>query len=488
MELPTLTLEDFSPSPLMHMKLQSELIHQLADRFGAPKNINSTKHVKEYKKIIDDWMGRFPPAYALGDPDCSGDEERPWIRFHRHYIQTMGYMMLLNPIRSFMAVTITHDSPPDGLAIRAIGVDYALRAMDVLRDWVDFVSYRDGRFHFIIFSLFDTSAVLSTALIKDEAGTIPCRIEIYNMIDSAVVMLKELMSLSPTAKMSYDILYRIVRKVPRPAGFRRSGPRQRYAGIGGVQAVTAASAPLRSGSGDDYSRAFGHGNFAPISRIKVPVQPTLPPSPTGSSGVYVPVQPKLPASASMQHHLPAQTGVRVPVQPSLYTPHVHVPIQIPFQAAAPLASHPPPAPGLHHDTIPLGYLSQVNSPGESVYMSPPYMFEGTSPPQRAAPSSRNKAAVATPASQEVTVLRGTTGLQGGEAPQFGVGSTMPMTTCFGEGGSPSHVEAESAAQESGSVEEQFDRITDAELGALATLWNWQSLNLPFISSEAAGAL
>jgi hypothetical protein len=129
----------------------------------------------------------------------------------------MAYLMILNPMRSFMAQVYTKSSSEDVLAIRADAVYYSLRNLETTYQWANHASHRDGRFHFIIFSLFDTTAVLSTAVIKDHDDTIPKKDEIIDSVDRSIKLLKYLKSLSKTAKTSYDILVKMAQKIPRKA-------------------------------------------------------------------------------------------------------------------------------------------------------------------------------------------------------------------------------------------------------------------------------
>ncbi|KAJ6446023.1 Endoglucanase [Purpureocillium lavendulum] len=222
-ELPSLTLEKFAsqaPSPLLHMKMQSELTRRLASRFSAPKNVINPDEVREYQGLIEDWVRRFPPVYDFENPDTSKDAQYPWIFPHRYYVYTMACLLILNPIRHYMVKSYTWDSPPEELDIRAVGIDYSLKLMKTLRRWVDRIYNRDGRLHFIIFSIFDTAAILCTAIIKDHERTIPNRGAIVDAVTDAVAMLQQLNSISKTSKTSYDLLERLVRRLPEKSAVR----------------------------------------------------------------------------------------------------------------------------------------------------------------------------------------------------------------------------------------------------------------------------
>ncbi|KIE03237.1 Transcription factor, fungi, partial [Metarhizium majus ARSEF 297] len=213
-ELPELTLEGHIVSPLQHMKMQSGLTRQLASRFSAPKNIISPCEVQEYKAIIEKWVDDFPPEYAFENPDTSKDDKCAWLFSHRFYVYTMACLLILNPIRHYMVKQYTWNSDPDELNIRSVGVWYSLKLMKTLRRWVDKIYNRDGRLHFIIFSIFDTAAILCTAILKDTEYTISNRADVLASIGDAVDMLKKLNTISKTSKTSYDILERLVRRLP----------------------------------------------------------------------------------------------------------------------------------------------------------------------------------------------------------------------------------------------------------------------------------
>jgi hypothetical protein len=212
---PTLHLENFYPSPLLYMRLQSEVIELLAARFGAPKNVKTPTDILRYREILEQWIQSFPAVYNPVNTDFSKDHERPWVIHHRYYIHTMAYLMILNPIRTYMANTYTKSSTPEELLVRETGIEYSIKNLETTTRWADYAHPRDGRFHFIIFSLFDTASVLGAAILKDDENTLP-KEEILVVIHNALALLRKLATRSKTAKTSYSILSKIVRRLPRP--------------------------------------------------------------------------------------------------------------------------------------------------------------------------------------------------------------------------------------------------------------------------------
>ncbi|RBA09079.1 hypothetical protein FPRO05_07359 [Fusarium proliferatum] len=212
--LPELTLEGTTPSPLLHLKLQSELIRKLFNRFGSTRNVVESADIQEYQKMLEDWMEKFPPTFDLNNPDYSQDVLWPWIPLHRHYIHTMGYSMILDPFRVRLATFIdTKTASEAEVQLRSDGIDYALKLMTTLRGFFNHVWPRDAKFHFVIFSIFDTAALYSSILVHDKDGSAPRRQEILDSFDMALDMIKHLKTVAPNFQLYYKILRRLRLKV-----------------------------------------------------------------------------------------------------------------------------------------------------------------------------------------------------------------------------------------------------------------------------------
>jgi hypothetical protein len=246
------------------MKMQAELIEKLALRFVVPKNVVEPQDVDEYRGMIEKWLAEFPTIFAVENPDLSLDEEHPWICFHRYYLYTMAYLMILNPIRAYMAETVTNESSNGQVDIRNQGIEYSLKLLQTLREWLDIISHRDGRFHFIIFALLDTSLSLSNAVIHDRDNTLPKRTDVLNAIDTALSMLKRLKMMSPTAKQSHDILSKLVKKVPRPGSKppklgKRKKAKVKHDAADTVNAVEPSTTNEDPGLGNELMNLFEGG-------------------------------------------------------------------------------------------------------------------------------------------------------------------------------------------------------------------------------------
>ncbi|GAB0135631.1 hypothetical protein EsDP_00003962 [Epichloe bromicola] len=426
-ELPKLTLEGHIVSPLLHMKMQSRLTRQLASRFSAPKNIIAPAEVQEYKVIIEEWVDQFPPEYSFENPDTSKDHKCPWLFAQRFYVYTMACLLILNPIRHYMVKQYTWESPHDELKIRDVGIWYSLKLMKTLRLWVDKVYNRDGRLHFIVFSIFDTAAMLCTAVLKDTEQTIVNRQQILPAIGDAVDMLRKLNTISKTSKTSYDILERLVRRLPE--NVPRNGS-ERQVKRPKVKPRSPALSCTESASVAHQQSATGLVSHQPALQPQVMTQRAT------TSVTSQQVQPLVAAPILAAPTTTVPTNNTAP--PSHMAPHQynygghefaqrqHVPRDIGFMAVEGHSASA--APNLGH------YVEQQPVWSGASETTPPTSVED----------------------QDVMASFCTTQESGGadmDAYQQGVADPGP--------------------------DFNIENLSDAQLGELAPLWNWHSTNLDF---------
>ncbi|KAH8173422.1 fungal specific transcription factor domain-containing protein [Sarocladium implicatum] len=224
--LPNLAHEE-QPSPLLHMKLQSKLIREIARRFGVPKNVTDPEDVIEYRQMIEAWMKDFPDYFQLNPTGKGWGKTPEWLVYHRYYLWTMAYLMILNPMRPYMAKPYSKTDPAAELEIFAAGIRYARELTMALDGWVNITLHRDGWFHFQIFSVFDVASMLCAAIKVDENDMIPDRAYVFDAIDSNIQMLRRLNDVSHTAGVWRDLLMRQAKQLPRPVETLDSAQRKR---------------------------------------------------------------------------------------------------------------------------------------------------------------------------------------------------------------------------------------------------------------------
>ena len=213
--LPSLDFEEYPVSPMLHLKLQAELVGLIFKRFGPPKILDDPNDIEDYQVIMEDFMKIFPPEYAMNHPNTTTNNALPWIALHRHYMHTCTLAIALGPFRTYMAKTMTkRDTPAVELKFRQYGVNYALKLMDAVHRFFEYVWTRDTTFHFVPFCIFDTAALLCSAILHDEDSSMPQRGEITDAIAKAFNTLRRLRTATATAKAPYDVLRRLIKKLP----------------------------------------------------------------------------------------------------------------------------------------------------------------------------------------------------------------------------------------------------------------------------------
>lgn len=115
-----------------------------------------------------------------------------------------------------MSRRLTATSPPDELRTRDEAVDYTIILMRKLSEFFEFLYPRDAKFHWALFSIFDTAAVLCSAILHDEDCCILRRADVILAVESARSMLERLATETRTAKTSYEILSRLLKRIENP--------------------------------------------------------------------------------------------------------------------------------------------------------------------------------------------------------------------------------------------------------------------------------
>ncbi|KAM0553163.1 hypothetical protein ACHAPJ_007450 [Fusarium lateritium] len=386
--LPSLTLEDYPASPMLHLKLQSELVGLIFKRFGPPSILTDPDDIKDYQAILEDFMKTFPPEYAIDHPNTPDNEDLPWIALHRHYMHTCTLAIALGPFRGYMAKTMTESSTPSiDLEFRATGIDYALKLLSAVHRFFEYVWTRDNTFHFVPFCIFDTAALLCSVIIHAEDGHVPRREEVTEAIARAFATLKKLRTATNTAKAPYDVLRRLIKKLPAAAMIQTDDAHKKRR-FDTPPSPNGASMPVTS---------------APTTQPKV--EPNL----------VAHAQSTPPMHVHSAEHTPPESHYQAYSNPATATPGRFQANEQQFMAYPP-NSH---APSFHNYT----YAPQQHIPH-------PAVTNVSSWPEEINNRSHHQ------------------NLTAGPPP----------------------------------VDMGFQAISDAELGDLAMLWNWESLDLGFTSN------
>ncbi|KAK2589492.1 hypothetical protein QQS21_012833 [Conoideocrella luteorostrata] len=486
-ELPKLTLEGHAVSPLLHMKMQSGLTRQLVARFGGPMNITAPSEVQEHRAIIEEWVHKFPPEYSPDHPDRGKDGNCPWLFSHRLHTYTTACLLILNPMRPYMVKQSAKDSPADEVGIREVGTWYSLRLIKTLRLWVNKMDdNRDGRrqLRFIIFSVLDTAAVLCAEILKDTDRTIRDRPAVLGAIGDAVHMLTELGEISATSKTCYDILERLVRRLPEAELLLDDNDNDNDNGNDNGNGND-------NDNGDDDDNGNGNDNDSEMERQakrpkverSLPQSQRPPPAATSTPGIPRAATP-LRVHASAVHRPQAMTVPAV-------TTTVQHPQAIRMPAVTPTVQHPQAIrmPGVTTATATATRSTNAQAPAPAPVAAP------MPTPPWSGPMADPTTTTATTATTPVNY-----GLQ-----QFNHSSAQFTHHQYPTPWAPSHSPPQYAYQQAypsssymvapnndnacvsnGPYQPQSTdagpefhnkNLTDAQLGELAPQWNWHSGNL-----------
>lgn len=230
-------MEAFTPSPMLHMKLQSQLISQLAVTYPQSRGILEPPQIKEYLATVSAWAKAFPRVYAFDNPDMSKDAANHWITFNRYYLYTMTYFLLLAAMRPVMLKGYTSDLSELEQSICADGIMYCAKNIRVAILWAEHVDKHGGGHHFMISSVFDTVVLVCTTIMKDVNNTTPKENEIFEELDNAVALFDRFSTTLPMAKLGLDTSTMLLSKLQRPSLPTQTQKRQK------IRAETTSPSP-----------------------------------------------------------------------------------------------------------------------------------------------------------------------------------------------------------------------------------------------------
>jgi hypothetical protein len=361
--LPSLSLEDFDPSPLLHMKLQSQLIGKLARTFGLPKYVVSVEDVQKYQQMIEVWIASFPRWYDCKNPDTSRDEQQPWMKLHRHYLHTLSNSMVLDPIRPFLAKDMSRETPEAELQIRRDGIRCCLKLMDALYAFFAHVYPRDSKFHFVVFCIFDTASVMCSTIIHDLDDSAPKKAELLEAVDGALSRLKQLTEVTVSAKTSYQVLGRIATRARAAAGrVEEAGPAKRKKSVGYFTSKAEIGTVVPNHEEGHVlpmpphaavTTALSGLEHTSTSTIACPNVPA--PSPMPQNGFHNGFQMGMPPQ-QVDYSIPPQFPMQNYMPQATFPPHT----QVSYAMDPMRGMHQPPVTHGHH--MPMGYTVNDDSP------------------------------------------------------------------------------------------------------------------------------
>ncbi|KAF3007742.1 hypothetical protein E8E13_009959 [Curvularia kusanoi] len=263
-KLPNLRLDQSSSnpnllSPFAHMALQASLGRRLNIIMGDAQSVDalSADHILNIEAELDKFIDELPPIFRLHDPDTSLDAEHPYFVFQRLQLHTVLYVTKLDFLKPFLTRVRDDKKTDRDDEFRVMGINLALDVLEVARRLFDHEFPINAKFHMVVFSIFDTSTILCSAIIHDTQRRLPRRDEVVDAIASSLDRLYQLSLSTKLGASSYAFLYKLVQShsdLSRASGFSK---RQRKLSSASTQTLEPPPLVHHSSSKDSVTSSLG---------------------------------------------------------------------------------------------------------------------------------------------------------------------------------------------------------------------------------------
>lgn len=218
-ELPDMRLETVDsqpeiPSPITHMILQCQLGLSISKLPGVMGGVLSPTQAMTVQQETEKWIKSFPPAYSISNPDTRWNETHRFIKLQRFQLHVIGYMMILMPLKQCLTKHIDPGSSSIEKGLQITAVENALKLLEACNDLLIHILPLNAKFHFAPFLMFDTAALLCSAIVHDKNRTLPQRDKILEAIPKTLAELGRLSGRAKTGMICYTALRKLVACLP----------------------------------------------------------------------------------------------------------------------------------------------------------------------------------------------------------------------------------------------------------------------------------
>lgn len=211
------------------MALQASLGQRLNTIMGDAQSVDalSANEIITIQAELDQFVDELPAIFRLHDPDMSLDSEHPYFVFQRHQLHTVLYVTKLDFLKPFLTRAREDKKTERDDEFRAMGIQLALDVLTVAGRLFDHEFPINAKFHMVVFSIFDTSTILCSAIIHDRDSRLPRRDEAIDAIHESLDKLHQLSMSTKLGASSYAFLYKLVQTHPELSRGFRSNKRAR---------------------------------------------------------------------------------------------------------------------------------------------------------------------------------------------------------------------------------------------------------------------
>ncbi|EAW07678.1 uncharacterized protein ACLA_023930 [Aspergillus clavatus NRRL 1] len=214
-EMPNLRLETDGtqadlPSPIVPIALQCQLGRALTKIPGVIGGIVTPTQAVAVQQETEKWLAAFPPAFQLTDPDTRWDSDYNYIEVQRIQLHTIAYLVMLMPLKRCLTKSVDQGSASIEKSLQPTAVGIALKLMEASRRLLDCMEPSNTNPHFAPFAMFDTAAILCSAVIHDRHRCLPQRERILRAIAIALDTLEHIGHSTKTAAIFFSVLTKLV--------------------------------------------------------------------------------------------------------------------------------------------------------------------------------------------------------------------------------------------------------------------------------------
>jgi hypothetical protein len=163
------------------------------------------------------WFDSFPPVYSILNPSTQWDSKFHFVNLQRLQLHVIGYMMLLMPLKECLIKHFSTHSSSIEKGLQRTALEDALKLLAACDDLLRHIYPLNAKFHFAPFLMFDTAALLCSAILHDKEESLPRREEIFKAISRTLNDLSRLSKRAKTGMICYTILKRLVACLPTEA-------------------------------------------------------------------------------------------------------------------------------------------------------------------------------------------------------------------------------------------------------------------------------
>ncbi|KAJ4365099.1 hypothetical protein N0V83_008717 [Neocucurbitaria cava] len=216
-------------SPFAHIVLQAQLARRIATIMGEaqPHTNLSAEQVLAIESECEKFMEELPAVFKITETDKSLDEQYPYFVFQRHQLHCVIFLAMLDVLKPYLTRDRRDKLTDRDDELRKMGVDIALRLLEVSRDLFDHEFPINAKFHMVAFSIFDTATLLCSAIIHDQDHILPRREAVIDIINNSLDMLHQLSLTTKLGAASYSFLSKLVQATPELSRHSPGSKRQK---------------------------------------------------------------------------------------------------------------------------------------------------------------------------------------------------------------------------------------------------------------------